>query len=255
MDVFYRGRVVNVNSDNVLVHFMDFGNTDPVKKNEVFEIQKEFMDCPLIALSCRLANSSNGWSSADDSVALFKTLVQENEKMNATVIAYDGDVAIVDFQTDSTTVSAVMKEAGFANEVTAKGAEFAKEPTAEGAEFAKEPTAKGAEFAKEPTAEGAEFAKEPAAKGAEFAKEQAAKATPARANAPVTKTVESQPRLKYVAERLIAGEEYMIMVTHCVSPAEIYVQIVIQEVVTAFYKMLESLAVQYSALGDNTTFK
>ncbi|XP_064630827.1 uncharacterized protein LOC135489410 isoform X2 [Lineus longissimus] len=214
---FYRGRVENVDTGtgNVVVHFLDFGNKDPVEKDKIFAIQPEFMATPLIALSCRLANAPNGWSCGDNAIATIKELIPENTEIVTTVVEYVGDGAVVDFQTGSTTVSAIMTEAGFAKEASAKNAVG-------------------------PTASPVSVP---------------VPSRPAPERIPVASRRQASPNLKYVVERLAIGEEYQGLVTHCVSPAEIYVQTVLADIVQDFVDMSGPLVAKYSALGPNTTFR
>ena len=75
---WYRGRLKDVTSKGVSVHYIDYGNTDQVEVEKLRELDPEFLGMPAQALKCQLSSLtpvSGQWSG--ESAAMFHELVME----------------------------------------------------------------------------------------------------------------------------------------------------------------------------------
>ncbi|KAL3852582.1 hypothetical protein ACJMK2_016201 [Sinanodonta woodiana] len=83
---WYRARVISVSETKVKVFYLDFGNTEKVDRQDIYEMQPEFMLLPFQAVECFLhnvepANNQEFWS--QDAKNYFRELVD-----GKTLVAY-----------------------------------------------------------------------------------------------------------------------------------------------------------------------
>ncbi|XP_065587201.1 tudor domain-containing protein 15 [Cyrtonyx montezumae] len=115
---YYRGIVTKVLDTNVMVYFLDFGNTDMVPSYDVKTLLPEFSDLPALALCCELARAfpvDETWVKEEND--FFKRIVS-NRLLMFQVIGKQGDKYIVNALCKTTSyecnVAKLMIQAGYA---------------------------------------------------------------------------------------------------------------------------------------------
>lgn len=82
-DAWYRAYVENIEGSDVTVRFVDYGNTDTITKDMVFQVAENFRKVPGQSLRCSLMGVKplqNGWS--EDAKEIMQSLIPETVNVN-----------------------------------------------------------------------------------------------------------------------------------------------------------------------------
>lgn len=57
--IWYRGEIISIQKDNLTVQFVDYGNTDNIEKNQIYEIPDKFLKLPKASVAYNLSNKDH----------------------------------------------------------------------------------------------------------------------------------------------------------------------------------------------------
>ena len=119
-DAWYRGLVESVDEDKVTVHFVDYGNIEKVKKDQIYKILPEHLELPIQSFKCCLEVKplESVWDAA--SCTRFEELTSVEEKMVLKVkkveLAENGLISLItcDLEIENKSVTEALISGGYA---------------------------------------------------------------------------------------------------------------------------------------------
>ena len=76
-DMWYRARVTSVSGNELIVHYVDYGNAETVQTSTVKQMKPLFLKVPQVAIECSVELNRDEWS--EEATTLLEELTGENQ--------------------------------------------------------------------------------------------------------------------------------------------------------------------------------